>query len=137
MSLSTTEKKVLSRLEKKLDKALKKQAQNALSEIFSEAGCGAIAKEIKAGRNVTGNAEFGIRLCIHNKIAPRVDPATLEFTPMSKRGKQLEKGFIKTTNLLLDNAGFPKMNPKLYDRLQKKDKEFERDIAKRRKERKR
>ncbi len=122
----------LSRLERTLDKALKRQAQNSLSQIFKEAGCGAIAKEIKAGKNVTGNAAFGIRMCIHNKVAPRYNPTTKKFFPMTKRGKDLEEGFIKTTNLMLENAGFKKMPSNLLSKLRQKDRDFEKQVKKRR-----
>ncbi len=132
MSLSRTEERELGRIEKKLDKALKRQAQDALSTIFKEAGCGAIAKEIKAGRNVTGNAAFGIRMCIHNKVAPRYDPTTKKFYPMTRRGKKLEENFIRTTNLLLENAKFKKMPSNLLSNLRKKDRAF-RERVKRRK----
>ena len=122
----------LSRLERTLDKALKRQAQNSLSQIFKEAGCGAIAKDIKAGRNVTGNAAFGIRTCIHNKVAPRYNPTTKKFFPMTKRGKELEEEFIKTTNLMLENAGFKKMPSNLLSKLRQKDRDFEKRVKKRR-----
>ena len=122
----------LSRLERTLDKALKRQAQDSLSQIFKEAGCGAIAKDIKAGRNVTGNAAFGIRMCIHNKVAPRYNPTTKKFFPMTKRGKELEEGFIKTTNLMLENAGFKKMPSNLLSKLRQKDRDFEKQVKKRR-----
>ncbi len=132
MSLSKAEERALSRIEKKLDKSLKKQAQDALYIIFKEAGCGAIAKDIKAGRNVTGNAAFGIRMCIHNKVAPRYNPTTKKFFPMTKRGKELEEGFIKTTNLMLENAGFKKMPSNLLSKLRQKDRDFEKRVKKRR-----
>ena len=124
-------------IEKRLDKNLKKQVQGGLYQIFKEAGCGAVAREIKAGRNVTGNAEFGIAVCIHPKLAPRVDPTTLKFSPMTKRGKEIEKEFIEKTNLMLETGGFPRMRSDLLARMRKKDKAFEADIKARRKARKR
>ena len=127
-------KKDLDLLEKRLKLDLKKQAQIGLAEIFDLLSCKAIAGQIKKGRKVTENAEFGIRLCVHNKVAPRVDPKTLKFYPMSRRGKELEKKFIDKTNMLLESGGFSKMSPNLISNLRKKDKEFEREIAKRRKE---
>ena len=123
--------KVLNAIAGRLEKKLQKQAQDALSTIFKETGCGAIAKEIKAGRNVTGNAAFGIRMCIHNKVAPRYNPTTKKFFPMTKRGKKLEEGIIKTTNLMLENAGFKKMPSNLLSNLRKKDKEFEKRMKRR------
>jgi len=128
--------KVLSAIEKRLAKNLRKQVQKNLGEVFEYASCKAVGREIKAGRNVTGNAEFGIRTCIHPKSGPRVDPTTLKFTPQSKRGKELDEQFIEKTNLMLETGGFRKMNPKLLSNMRKKDKEFEREIAARRKKRK-
>ena len=127
--------KVLKAIEKRLDKNLKKQTQDGLSEIFKLASCGGVAKEIKAGRNVTGNAAFGIRMCIHPKVGPRVDPTTLKFSPMTKRGKELEERFIDTTNLMLETGGFPRMRSDLLSKLRKGDKEFESEIKARRKKR--
>ena len=128
--------KVLSAIENRLQKKLKKQVQDGLATVFSEASCKAVAREIKAGRNVTGNAEFGIRMCIHSKTVPRVDPKTLEFTPQSKRGKEMDERFIELTNNMLETGGFKKMNPYLLSRLRKKDKDFEKEIKKRRAKRK-
>ena len=96
------------------------------------ANCTAVGREIKAGRNVTGNAEFGIRMCIHPKSGPRVDPSTLEFFPQSKRGRELDEKFIQKTNMMLETGGFPQMDPNLLTRLREKDKEFEQEIAERR-----
>lgn len=127
--------KVLSAIEKRLQKNLQKQIQKNLAEVFDYASCKAVAREIKAGRNVTGNAEWGIRYCILTKTAPRVDPSTLKFYPRTKKGKQLGEKFVKLTNDMLETGGFPKMNPKLLSSTWKEDKAFERDIARRRKAR--
>jgi len=127
---------VLSAIEKRLAKNLREQVQKGLAEVFTLASCKAVGREIKAGRNVTGNAEFGIRTCIHPKTGPRVDPTTLKFTPQSKRGKKLDEQFIEKTNLMLETGGFKKMNPNLLSNLRKNDKEFEREVAVRRKKRK-
>ena len=127
---------VLRAVEKRLAKGLKKQVQNGLADVFKYAGCGGVARDIRAGRKVTKSAEFGIRLCIHPKTGPRVDPKTLKFTPQSKRGKILDEKFIEKTNLMLETGGFKKMNPKLLSSMRKKDKAFERKIAARRKKRK-
>ena len=85
----------LDRLEKRLDKALQKQAKDALSEVYDQLNCKAIAKEIKAGRNVTGNAAFGIRMCVHEKVGPRYNPTTKKFYPMSAKAKKLEENFVE------------------------------------------
>ena len=128
--------KVLAAVATRLEKNLRKQVQKGLAEVFTLANCKAVGREIKAGRNVTGNAEFGIRMCIHPKSSPRVDPTTLKFYPQSKRGKKLDEQFIEKTNLMLETGGFKQMNPKLLSNLRKKDKKFERDIKARRRKRK-
>jgi len=127
---------VLSTIEKRLAKNLKKQVQNGLADVFSYANCKAVGREIKAGRKVTENAEFGIRMCIHPKSGPRVDPTTLRFYPQSKKGKELDEQFIEKTNLMLETGGFRKMSPTLLSDMRKKDKEFEREVKARRKKRK-
>ena len=126
----------LSRFEKLLNKKLKKQAQNGLAQVFDELSCKGVANEIRKGRNVTGNTEFGIKVCVHSKIGPRVNPKTLKITPTTERGKQLEKSFIEKANYLLESGGFQKMSPDLYSQLRKKDSDFEKYIAKRRKKKK-
>lgn len=125
--------KILGAIATRLEKNLKKQVQNNLSEVFKEANCTAVAREIKTGRNVTGNAEFGIRFCIHNKTAPRVDPKTLRFTRQPKRAAENERKFIEITNDMLEAGGFSKMNPNLLKDIRKGDREFEQDIRTRRK----
>lgn len=124
--------KVLTAITNRLEENLKKQAQNALAAVFTETGCKAVGREIKAGRNVTGNAEFGIRVCVHPKIGPRFDPTTGKFTPMSARGKHLLNQFVSKTNDLLETGSFRKMSPNLIQNLMKKDKEFQ-EMVKRRK----
>jgi len=125
----------LSAVEKRLARNLKKQVQKNLAEVFTLANCTAVGREIKAGRNVTGNAEWGIRYCIHQKTAPRVDPSTLKFTRQSKEAKKIDEKFIKITNDMLETGGFPKLPPDLLSSMRKKDKEFEREIAARKKKR--
>lgn len=125
----------MSAVEKRLARNLKKQVQKNLAEVFTLANCTAVGREIKAGRNVTGNAEWGIRYCIHQKTAPRVDPSTLKFTRQSKEAKKIDEKFIKITNDMLETGGFPKLPPDLLSSMRKKDKEFEREIAARKKKR--
>ncbi len=127
---------VLSAVEKRLAMNLRKQIQSGLAEVFELANCTAVGREIIAGRNVTKNAEWGIRHCVHAKTAPRVDPSILEFTPQSKKAMELDEKFIKLTNDMLETGGFPRMSPTLLSDMRKKDKEFELEIAARRRKRK-
>ena len=120
-------------LEKSVDKSLKKQAREGLSTIYKKVGCDAVAREIKADKNVTRNAEYGIRMCVHSKVAPTVDPKTLKFFPQTKKQRDIEKGFVVNVNKLLSNAGYKKMSPSLLSDLRKKDKKFEQSIKLRRK----
>jgi len=126
---------VLSAVEKRLARNLRTQVQNGLAEVFSLASCKAVGREIKAGRNITKNAEFGIRTCIHPKTGPRVDPKTLKFSPQSKRGRELDEKIIKKTNEMLETGGFPQMSSTLLSNLRKQDKEFEEEIKARKRER--
>ena len=123
--------KILKAVEKKLDKALQKQTRDALSEVYKGLSCKAIAREIKAGRNVTGNAEFGVRMCVHPKVGPRYNPSTKKFTPMSTKGRRLEEKFVENVNLLLDNGGYRKMSSNLISRLRAQDRSFRERVKKR------
>ena len=123
-------KKALDELEKTFDLKLKKQTQDGLAKVYDAAGCGGVAKEIKAGRNVTKNAEYGIHICIHSKTAPRVNPDNMKFFPQTKRGKELEGKFIDKVNEALAGGGFKKMSPSLLSDIRKKDKAFENHIKK-------
>lgn len=127
--------KILDAVATRLEKNLRKQVQKNLAEVFDLTNCKAVAREIRAGRNVTGNAEWGIRFCVHQKTAPRVDPRTLKFTPQSERAKKLDEKFIKLTNDMLETGGFSKLPSDLLSRMRKKDREFEREIKERRRKR--
>jgi len=124
--------KVLTAITNRLEKNLQKQAQNALAEVFTLTGCKAVGREIKAGRKVTENAEFGIRVCVHPKIGPRFNPTTGKFTLMSSKGNRLLSQFVSKTNNLLETGGYRKMSPNLIPNLKKKDREFQ-EMVKRRK----
>ncbi len=124
--------RVLKAVATRLEKNLRKQVQKGLAEVFELSNCTAVGREIRAGRNVTGNAEWGIRYCIHQKTSPRVDPSTLEFTPQSKEAKILDEKFIKLTNDMLETGGFPRLPSDLLSSMRKKDREFEREIKMRR-----
>lgn len=130
-----SEAKILREAQRIADEALRKQVQVGLAKVFTEVSCKAVAREIKAGRNVTGNAAYGIRLCVHGKLGPRVDPETLKFYPMTAKAKKIEKGYIKYTNLLLKNAKFKPLPSNLISQMRKKDKAFERRVRKQRAER--
>ena len=123
--------KLLKAVEKRFDKKLRKQAQDGLAEVFSQLSCKAIAREIKAGRKVTGNAELGVRICVHPKVGPRFNPTTGKFTPMSAKGKRLEEKFIENVDGLLESGGFRKMSSNLIPRLRKKDRAFKERVKRR------
>jgi len=53
---------------KHLDLKLKKQTQDGLAKVYDAAGCGGVAKEIRAGRNVTKNAEYGIYIAFIQRL---------------------------------------------------------------------
>lgn len=112
--------------------ALKKQTQEGLAKIFSELSCKGVAKEIKAGRNVVGNVEYGLRLCIHDKLGPRVNVETRKFIPMTDRDKEIEEQMVKLMNKALENGGFRKVSPTLIPTLRKKDEEFKQRVESRR-----
>jgi len=122
---------VLKKIEKRLDKKLAEQTRNSVAQLYTELGCKGIAQEIKAGRNVTGNAEYGIRTCVHDKVGPRYDPISKQFSPQTKRGREIEHSFIKNMNLLLAQGGYKEMSPQLLQNIRKKDRAFEKQVRKR------
>ena len=124
--------RILGNLKKTTDLALKKQSQEGLAKIFSMLGCKGVAGQIKAGRKVTGNAEFGIRFCVHDKIGPRVNVETMKFSPQTQEAKQLEEAFVKNVNKLLEVGGFSKLSSGLLGKLREKDEAFERQVKSRR-----
>lgn len=123
----------LNKMKKTLDKQMQKQTKEGLAEIYELLGCSGIAKEIKAGRKVTENAEFGFRSCVRSKTAPTVDSKTLKFYPQTKNAMEIEKKFVDKVNTVLENGGFKKMSPSLLSDIRIKDKEFEQQIKKRKK----
>ena len=125
-------KRVLDAVERRLQKNLRKQVQKGLAEVFELSNCKAVGREIKAGRKVTGNAEFGIRMCVHPKIGPRYNPTTKRFYPMTAKNKRREKKFVDLVNDMLETGGYKKMSPTLISRLRKGDREFAREVKKRR-----
>lgn len=120
----------LNKVKKLLDSNLRKQTQDGLFEVYKELGCLGVAKEIRAGRNVTGNAEYGIRMCLHEKVGPRVNPDTLEFHPMTNKAMEIEEKFVDRIDKVLENGGFEKMSPSLLSGLRRKDEAFEERIRK-------
>lgn len=127
----------IQKLEKMADLALKKQVQEGLAKSFTKLGMKGVANEIRHGRNVTGNVEFGIRHGVHEKLGPRVNVETWKFTPQSNKAKKIEEKFVRYVNTLLRNAKLREMSPTLLSDLRKGDKAFERKIrARRKKERK-
>lgn len=121
---------ILRRVKKVTKQALKKQTQDGLAKVFTELSCKGVAREIKAGRKVTGNAAFGIRVCVHGKLGPTINVKTGKFSKMTKRAKQIEKDFIKLTNKMLVNGGFKRMPSTLLSGMRKKDRAFERRMKK-------
>jgi len=115
-------------LQKIADLTLKKQTQDGLAKIFEKLGARGVANEIRQGRDITGNAEYGICHMVHDKLGPRVNVETWKFSPQSKKARRIEERFVENVNLLLKNAGFPKMSPTLLSDLREKDKEFERKV---------
>lgn len=116
-------------IERLLKSRLKRQVQEGLSDIFNEVGCKAIAREINRGRNVKNNVRMGIKLCIHDKIGPKVDPDTLKFYPQTKKQKRMEEEFISGINKLLSAGGYGEIKS-ISKELGRKDMEFKKRIEK-------
>jgi hypothetical protein len=127
---------VLKAVEKRLNEKLKQQVREGLSEVFTKLSCKGVAEQIKKGKDVTGNAEYGIRFCVHNKVGPRVDPETLSFSPQTKRAREIEHKFIELINKSLETGGFSAMSPTLLQDIRKGDRKFERTIIERKKQKK-
>ena len=132
MPTTKTQNAKLKTVKKALDNDLKKTARTGLSQAYKELGMGGVAKEIKAGRNVRGNAEYGVVMGVHNKLGPRYNMETKEFFPMTKRQREMEHKWIDNTNGLLKMAGEKPMNKaSLLKKLRAKDREFAKKVKKR------
>ena len=134
--MSSREHKILKMAHRASAEALAKQTQDGLYKVFKVLKCGGVAKEIKAGRNVSGNAAYGFRMCVHSRLGPTVNVDTWKFNPMTKRAKEIEQGFVKNINGMLKNGGFKTLPPDIISKLRAKDKSFEQKMKKRRAERK-
>jgi len=118
-------KSIIKRMTKTVDEALKKQVREGFAKSFSELGCKAVADEIKAGRNIKHNVEFGIIHCVHDKMGPQFNVRTEKFIPQSKKAREIERKFIQYANLALKSSGYGPLQPKLLANLRKGDKDFE------------
>jgi len=116
---------MLDRLEKRLVAKQKKRIQDGLAEVFSTVSCKGVAKQIKTGKNVSGNAAYGFRMCVHPKLGPTVNVKTGKFYPQTQRNKNRERKMVVLTNKLLKLGGFKQMPKTLISGLRKKDKAFE------------
>lgn len=120
--------KALDRLEKLMNAKLKKQVQEGLTIAFDKLSCKGVASQIRKGKDITGNVEYGIKHCVHPKIGPRVNPTTGEFFPQTKQGRVLEHRFIETVDKILESGGFRKTNPKLLVQIRKGDRQFQKKM---------
>lgn len=120
-------KRLLRQMKKTADEALKKQTREGLAKVFTKLGYKGVAREIKAGRNVRGNVQYGMRM-IHDKLGPRVNVTTLKVTPQTKKAKKLERKFLLTANKLLKAGGYRAISPKLLMQFKRKDKQFEKKM---------
>jgi hypothetical protein len=126
------QKSQLKAVKKVLDKDLKKTARDGLSLAYRELGLNGVAKEIKAGRNVRGNTEYGVVMGVHNKLGPRYDLSTKKIVPMTKRQREMEHKWIDNANGLLKMAGEkPLDKSSLIKKLRAKDREFAKKVKKR------
>jgi len=131
--LTKAQRKTLADVQKSCDKKIKKQVQEGLGKVFNQFGYRGVANEIKHGRNVRGNVEFGLRF-IHDKIGPRVNVDTYKVTPMSKTAKRRERKMFNLFNKLLKQGGYKPISPALLQKFRKGDMAFKRKMAKRRKQ---
>jgi len=76
--------KTLKEAKKVLSDDLKEKNRTGLVKFFKLLGMGAVAREIAAGRNVTGNAAFGIEFGAHSKAGPHYNPETHVFHPQTR-----------------------------------------------------
>lgn len=128
--------KILRAVEKRLDAKLKQQVREGLAEGFTQLSCKDVANEIRKGRDVSGNVEYGVMHCVHDKLGPRVDPSTLEFSPQPRKARDLEHRFIGMVNKTLEMGGYPQIDQaKVLRELRSKDRAFEKMVAKQRRKR--
>lgn len=121
----------LRNLEKMLEKDLQKKVLEGMAKTFDQLSCKGVANEIRHGRNVHGNIEYGIRHCVHPRLGPTVNVETGKFTPQSAKKRAMEERFIELANKALKTANLPTVKSTLLADLRKGDKEFERKVKSR------
>jgi hypothetical protein len=104
MTLTKTQNKQLNKLKKTLDEDLHKKWVDGLAKTFDVFGYKAVAREIKAGRNVRGNVIYGINMA-HDRFGPHYDLENKKFIPQSTAMKSKENRFIALVNNALEGAG--------------------------------
>lgn len=121
----------LKNLESLLKKKLQRQVLDGFAKTFDELKCKGVANEIRHGRNVVGNIEYGIRHCVHSKLGPTVNVETGKFSPQTAKERRMEERFIELTNKALKSADLPTIKPSLLADLRKGDRAFKATVKKR------
>lgn len=131
MTLTKTQTKFLNKIEKGLDADLKKKWLNGLAKTFDIFGYKTVAREIKAGRNVRGNALYGINMA-HDRFGPRYDLENKKFLPQTKAMKEKEHRFVVLVNKALEGAGELAINTTvIFKTFREKDKKFQERVKNR------
>ena len=131
MVLTKTQTKQLNNLDKALKEDLKKKWCDGLAKTFDIFGYKAVAREIKAGRNVRGNAIYGLNMA-HDRFGPRYDLENKKFLPQTKTMKEKEHRFVILVNKALVGAGeMPINTAQLLKKFREKDKAFQERVKSR------
>jgi hypothetical protein len=131
MTLTKTQTKQLNKLDKSMKEDLRKKWINGLAKTFDVFGFKAVAREIKAGRNIRGNALYGVNMA-HDRFGPRYDLENKKFLPQTKAMKEKEHRFIFLINKALEGAGEMTINTGvIFKSFREKDKKFQERVKNR------
>jgi hypothetical protein len=131
MTLTKSDQKKLKDIKDLMAKEIKLKCVNGLAKTFDIFGYKAVAREIKAGRNVRGNAIYGVNMA-HDRFGPHYDLENKKFLPQTKAMREKEHRFVFLVNKALDGAGeMPIPTAQLFTKFREKDKAFQERVKNR------
>jgi hypothetical protein len=131
MTLTKSDQKKLKGIENLMSKELKLKWLNGLAKTFDVFGFKAVAREIKAGHNVRGNALYGINMA-HDRFGPHYDLEKKKFIPQTKSMREKEHRFVSLVNKALEGAGETRINTAdIFVKFRVKDREFQERVKNR------
>lgn len=118
---------------KDLEEREKIRNQRALADVYDEVGAKGVASQIRQGKEVRANVEYGFIHTVHDKIGPRYNVETKKVVPQTKKAREIEHGWIDNVNILLKNSGEkPLDKAALLKKIRSEDRAWEKKLKNRR-----